>query len=310
MRIAFFYVVASLFALGFVACGGQVSNNGNAASGGHYPGTGGTWAVQSGTGGAINITTPTATGGTEPAYSVVVTGGAGGYLTASAGTAGYIGATGGATYADGVLVNGFDSASYVRDFMANSRQLNDCSVNAMAENDAGAAASIDWSETYDSHPNAVNRGSMMISVTFTGWNQYADVYMYAPTDPYGNHSDLTNKLVTAQVWINTGLSPNASYPYLAAVYVKTGNYYVWGASPWTYISSPSSWNILTLDTTNPQGVPEAQTWDPTHPSVFGIKLGTGGGGETSECQGDYVTSFGPPQTTVFYVDDIRVTPRP
>lgn len=134
--------------------------------------------------------------------------------------------------------------------------------------------------------------------------------MTGPTDKQGNPLDLTNKLVTAEIRISDHVSPNASYPYGAQIFIKTGGSYVWGASKWTNIMATNTWVRLALDTANPVGVPAGSTFDPTQPVQLGITLNTGGGGENPYCAGNYGAAFGSPQTTTAYIDQIQVEPRP
>ena len=93
-------------------------------------------------------------------------------------------------------------------------------------------------------------------------------------------------------------------------FVKTGTAYCWGASKWQNIDSTSSWFTLSLDTQNQDGTPSSCTFDPTTPAQLGIQVSTNGGGEASWCTKDYALSFGAPLTTIAYLDDIEIQPRP
>lgn len=207
------------------------------------------------------------------------------------------------------IVNSFDDSQQVGQFQASTYVDTDCSVNVAAPNDAGRSLQIDWSGQVDTDADALRKGAMKVTATFTNWNQYWEVDMVAPTDANGDPIDLTNKLVTAQIKVTSGLSPNASYPYGAILFVKTGGEYVWGASKWTNIESMNGFVTLQLDATSPQNVPSGLTWDPTSPKQLGIKLGTGGAGESPYCGGNYGAPFGAPQETVAYIDDLKITDR-
>jgi hypothetical protein len=209
-----------------------------------------------------------------------------------------------------IVVNDFSESQKVGQFQASTYVDKDCSVNVAVPNDAGRSVEINWSGSVDVDSDATNKGAMKVTATFDNWNEYWEVDMTTPTDKNGDPVDLTGKLVTAQVKVASGLSPNASYPYGAVLFIKTGSDYVWGASRWTNLESTSGFITLTLDATSPQGVPDGKTWDPTAPAQLGIKVGTGGAGETTYCTGNYGAPFGPAQTTVAYIDDIRIKPRP
>ncbi len=310
MRTVSLYI-ASLFALSVVACGGQVADVGGNSSGGAYVGAGGAFAIQPNIGGALTVPASTTTGGTRAINSSVAAGGTTVYYTspASAGTTGFvIAAAGGAANVNGVVVNNFDTPSQVQLFTLNTFTNTDCSVNVAAPNDAGSSTQVGWSGNVDANVDSTSPGSMKLTTTFTNWNQYVEVSMYGPADSNGNPIDLTNKLVTAEVKVTQGISPTASYPFGAVVFVMTGSDYVWGASSWMNIESTGSWYTLTLDTNHPQGVPAGQTFDPTQPKLLGIQLSTGGGGESTYCAQDYGANFGPPQITMFYVNDIQIEP--
>ncbi len=300
MRNLSLCVVASLFALSSVACGGEVSDVGNAPSGRNYSGTGGGYAILPSAGGALTAPASKTTGGSSAAVNYVAGGATGDAVSAP----------GGASYGNPILVNGFDIAYQTGIFRPDPYMPTDCSANAALVSDAGGTVSIDWSGSVDVNADATLPGSMKVTVTFAGWNQFIDLEMGAPTDANGNPIDLTNKLVTAMIRIKQGVSPQAPYPYGAVLYVKTGSDYVWGDSGWTNMTSTSGWVTLALDATSPQDVPANGLWDPSQPTSLGIQLSTGGGGESTYCGLDYTVPFGPPQTTVFYIDNIQISSRP
>ncbi len=219
--------------------------------------------------------------------------------------------TGGTTSTGTNLVlDSFDTLAQQQSFTPNSFVPTDCSVNVAAPNDAGGTFQLDWSGAVDVNADSTTTGSMKITATFTNWDQKWAVEMSAPTDALGSPIDLTNKLVTADIKITSGLSPNSNYPFGAQLYVKTGTAYVWGASVWANITTANTWVRLSLDTTAPDGVPSGSTFDPTLPRQIGIQLDTGGANESPYCAKNYGAPFGAPVTTTVYIDQVQVEPRP
>lgn len=218
--------------------------------------------------------------------------------------------TGGTSTGNILVLDAFNTLAQQQSFTPNTFVPTDCSVNVAVPNDAGGTFELDWSGSVDVNADATTPGSMKVTATFTNWDQKWAVEMTAPTDAQGNPLDLTNKLVTADIKITSGISPNSSYPFGAQIYVKTGTGYVWGASVWANITAANTWVRLSLDTTAPDGVPSGSTFDPTLPRQIGIQLDTGGANESPYCAKNYAAAFGPPVTTVAYIDQIQVEPRP
>jgi hypothetical protein len=219
--------------------------------------------------------------------------------------------TGGSTSTGSIVVlDAFNTLAQQQSFTPNTFVPTDCSVNVAAPNDAGGTFELDWSGSVDVNADSTTLGSMKVTATFTNWDQKWAVEMAAPTDAQGNPIDLTNKLVTADIKITSGLSPNSSYPFGAQLYVKTGTGYVWGASVWANVSALNTWVRLSLDTTAPDGTPAGSKFDPTLPRQIGIQLSTGGANESPYCAKNYAAAFGAPVTTVAYVDQVQVEPRP
>jgi hypothetical protein len=274
------------------ATGGMYSNQ---AEGGHAgtpnesPGGGSMIGTVAGTGGATITYSSKATGATKSRGGSTSVGGNSNEVS---------------------VIDSFDNIAQMQMFTPNTFQATDCSVNVAAPNDAGAVAQFDWSGTVDVNADAIVPGSMKVTATFTGWDQRIAVEMNAPADAQGDPLDLTNKLVTAEIKIASGSSPNANFPYGAQLYVKTGTNYVWGSSVWSNITALNTWVRLVLDTTAPDGVPAGSVFDPSLPRQLGIQLSTGGANESSYCAGNYAAPFGPPQVTVFYIDQIQVETRP
>jgi hypothetical protein len=219
--------------------------------------------------------------------------------------------TGGTSSAGSIIViNSFDSLIQEQEFLPSTYVPTDCSVNVGVPKDSGASLDVGWSGSTDINADATKPGSMKVTATFTNWDQYFAVETIAPTDSLGNPIDLTNKLVTADIRIASGVSPNPSYPYGAQIYVKTGGDYVWGASKWTNVMATGTWIRLALDTTNPDGVPAGKIFEPNNARQLGIVLNTGGAGESTYCARNYGAPFGSPQTTTAYIDQIQIEPRP
>ena len=218
--------------------------------------------------------------------------------------------TGGTSTGSNVILDAFNTLAQQQSFLPNTFVPTDCSVNVAAPNDAGGNFQLDWSGSVDVNADSTTPGSMKVTAMFTNWDQKWAVEMNAPTDAQGNPMDLTNKLVTADIKITSGLSPNSSYPFGAQLYVKTGSDYVWGASVWTNIMAQNTWVRLSLDTTAPDGTPAGKTFDPALPKQIGIQLSTGGAAESPYCAKNYAAAFGAPVTTVAYVDQVQVEPRP
>ena len=225
-------------------------------------------------------------------------------------------ATGGSTSAGGStasppkVIDSFDNLTEMQLFTPSNYVPTDCSVNLVVPADSGSSVQFDWSSAVDINADSTTPGSMKVTAVFTNWDQKWEVDMSGPSDAQGNPIDLTNKLVTAEIRITQGVSPNASYPFGAQIFVKTGSGYVWGASTWTNIMAANTWVRLVLDTNSPDGVPAGLTWDPKQPSQLGITLNTGGAGESPYCAKNYGAPFGAPQTTIAYIDQIQIEPRP
>jgi hypothetical protein len=133
--------------------------------------------------------------------------------------------------------------------------------------------------------------------------------MPVPLDANGNPLDLEHQRLTAQIMVAQGLSPQSDYPFGAALYVRTGNNEVLGASYWTTFDTLGKWYtlVMAIDEFQSYFFPQAIS-DPTAPNFLGIKFGTGYADERSYCPIFYRKPFGPPLKTLFYLDQIRVEP--
>ncbi len=250
-----------------------------------------------------------ATGGSTSVANTSAGGSTSASTDTSVSTGGASTATGGGTATPPIVVNSFDTSAQVGTFTASTYVPTDCGVNiGVPNNDAGASLLVEWSGTVDTNADAPTKGSMKVTATFTGWSQYWELDMNAPTDANGNPIDLTGKQVTAQIKIVSGLSPDSNFPDGADLFVKTGADSVWGAAGWTNVDQTSTFVTLKLDSASPQGVPSGSTWDAKSPKSLGIKLSTGSG-QSTYC-GSSAEAFGPPVTTIAYVDDILISDRP
>ena len=131
------------------------------------------------------------------------------------------------------------------------------------------------------------------------------------SDALGNPIDLTNKLVTAQIMITARrLPPTRATPSEHRYSSRRAAAMCGVLRPGPTLWRPTLGSHLSLDTTLPIGVPTGSTFDPTEPKQLGVTLNTGGGGESPYCGKNYGAAFGPPLTTIAYIDQIQIEPRP
>jgi len=157
---------------------------------------------------------------------------------------------------------------------------------------------LQWaSRDYDG--NALVPGAMKISATFSDWNQTVSPEVKGPFDSAGMPIDLSHKILHAQVYLQTGLSPNPSAPGGIVFYVKTGQSYAWGSAPWSNLTT-GGWLDLTFDADSP-ATGSSVDFNPILPVQIGFQLSSGGGGT--------VGAFGAtPLPTVAYIDQITFVP--
>jgi hypothetical protein len=225
------------------------------------------------------------------------------------GSAGGNGSTGGSSSASPTITTLFNFSTDVQNFKLDSTPGSSPYVN-LAAPDAGAATLTWASKDYDGSAVIPNAGSLMITATFTNWNQFVVVTVPFPTDNIGNPIPLKDpitgkyKTIKARVEITSGLSPNLNqFPGGAILYLQTDNTYNWGESTWANVSSTNSWMTLSFDAGAP-GTGTVAAFVATDPmGTLGIKISSNGGGTTPP-------AFGAAQNTVIYIDQITIEDDP
>lgn len=152
-------------------------------------------------------------------------------------------------------------------------------------------------------------GCLVVEANFTGWNQSVSVEVNGPIDAMGGPLDLSNSTLRMQIWLDSGLFPEAitDAPGGAVFYVKTGKDFHWGSAPWDNMENKvrKTWHLVKFNTAAPSDdtitdPADPKYWDPTNPVQLGVQLSSGGGNmHTAE-------EFGPPLATKIYIDQITV----
>jgi hypothetical protein len=156
--------------------------------------------------------------------------------------------------------------------------------------DGGVAPTFEWSSA-DGDPNP---GSLKITVTYTGFNQYIDPQINLPTpqDFSGMHSTVKARirLVSGtfpaggvQFHVSSGLTAPNSYVYVSAPFINSGSLTV------------GNWITVSLDTSTVSPT-DGRTFDPTQIVQIGIQFTTGAPYEGG------VPAFG---QAVFEVDTVQ-----
>jgi hypothetical protein len=276
--------------------GGASSSSGGAtSSSGGTTATGGTLA----TGGTVSTGGMNSIGGRESTGGTKTTGGA-------VSTGGSTSSTGG--NANSIVTPLFTFSSGLQGFTLEPTPDTLPYINLGAP--GAGVVTISWSsKDYDGGAVAPNAGSLMITATFTNWNQHVAVEVPFPADNLGNPISLfdptTGKFRTtkARVDVASGLSANlAQFPGGVVLYVKSMNY-DWGQSTWQNIDSTGSWQTLSFDAAAP-GTGSVATFISTGPmKTLGIQISSSVGGTVPP-------AFGTPLVTVIFIDQITIEDDP
>ena len=153
---------------------------------------------------------------------------------------------------------------------------------------------------------APNPGCLVVEANFTGWNQSVSVEVNGPIDAMGAPVDLSNSTLRMQIWLDSGLFPEAitDAPGGAVFYVKSGKEFQWGSAPWDNMENKvrKTWHLVKFNTAAPSMDTDTTKWDPSNPVQLGVQISSGGGNmHTAE-------EFGPPLATKIYIDQITVQP--
>lgn len=278
-----------------------------------------------GLGGGLLLCSLSAGCGTGSDSNAAATGGASNLSSSSvAGTTSSSSASntaGGADSGSGVAVSAatklFTFDTGVGDFKLNSTQSGDPKyINLENPGDSAVPTpvpSLGFAATKD-YGNDPASGSLMITATYGFWNQSVSAEVAVPAEATtGAAPDLSNKILKAQVWVESGLSPDTTTdaPGGVVFYIKTGNW-VWGQAPWANIQQYRQWIPVKFDTTAPDpGTKDG--WDPANPVQIGLQISSGGGG--SHCANNDLTNettcpkWDAPLPTVIYIDNITVQPK-
>jgi hypothetical protein len=154
---------------------------------------------------------------------------------------------------------------------------------------------------------ATNKGCLVVEAKFTGWNQSVTVEVNGPLDMLdmlGGPMDLSNSTLRMQLWLESGLFPEAitDAPGGAVFFVKSGKDYTWGSAPWDNLENKvrKTWHLVKFNTAAPSADTDTTKWDPSNPAQLGVQISSGGGNaHTAE-------EFGPELTTTIYIDQITV----
>jgi hypothetical protein len=160
---------------------------------------------------------------------------------------------------------------------------------------------LGWTGSRDFDPGAVNKGCLMLTATFTAWNQSLSAEVAGPVDKDGVPLDLTDKVLRAQIYLEKGLSPftDTDAPGGVVFFIKSGTTYAWGQAPWTNLQKYGSWVSVKFNTSNPDPGSSAD-WDPSNPVQLGFQISAGGGNKhTAE-------EFGEPLETSVCIDNVTV----
>lgn len=226
-------------------------------------------------------------------------GGTGGATTAGGGSTGGTGGSdgggndgGGTTSADTILY-GFDDVDAGFDcWKFNDYQTGtDDAGNPIDPNNLSklTTASIDSS---DGHPTP---GSMKLEIPFTAYNQKTDFHCVLTSQ-----MDLSNKVLSAWVKLDSGFSTDPSAPGGFVLYIKSGSTYAYAQAPWHNVDgSNHNWVQYFFDVKNgiddsSPGIPPAD-FDPTKIVEIGFYIHTGGAGDMPDAHAT-------PMNAVFHID--------
>ena len=191
-----------------------------------------------------------------------------------------------------------------QDFTLNTTASGDpMYVNLAASGASATPPTIGWTGTkdFDSAAVAPNKGCLLLTATFTGWNQSVTAEVAGPADSKGNFLDLSGKTLRAQVLLDKGLSPftTGDAPGGVVFFIKSGTNYTWGQAPWANLQNYGSWTSVKFNTDNPDSGSK-EGWDPSNPVQFGFQISSGGGNTHTAAE------FGEPLETSVCIDHITV----
>ena len=150
-------------------------------------------------------------------------------------------------------------------------------LGAYANPDAGlnltTPPTIAWAS--DDSEGSATSGSMKITVTFTGFDQYVDpnINLATPVDLSGSHS-----LLKMKVRLVSGTFGVGGMMFHVSSGLTAPNNYVYVSAAWVYASSlPANggWYTLTLDTSVLTPT-DGRVFDPTQIVQMGVQFATGG----------------------------------
>jgi hypothetical protein len=133
---------------------------------------------------------------------------------------------------------------------------------------AGDVASLSW----DGDVGDPERGSLRLEGQYTAKDQKVQVQINLDSA-----EDLTDRIITARVYLDSGLAGSEEDPGGAMLFTKTGDDWVWGDGGWHNLTSGAGWTEIRMEASVPAAVDEnaPSTYDATQVRAIGVHVATG-----------------------------------
>lgn len=203
-------------------------------------------------------------------------------------------------------------------FMLETSASGNVQYRNLAKPAADPAPMVGFASTKD-YGNDPSSGSLLVTATYSFWNQSVSAEVTAPVDKTGAPIDFTGKTVKAEIWVDGGLSPAVDAPGGVVFYMKSGQNYDWGQAPWKNIEVYKNWIQVKFnaDALDPGS---KETFSPADVRTIGFQISSGGGGtncpdtDTSNAANkdfvgdptDTCPAWLEPLPTTVYIDSITV----
>lgn len=191
------------------------------------------------------------------------------------------GGSGGKAAVQQTVVWGFDSG--IEGFSFQDYEPGDAMyVNVFAGADKATlrTQSLTWDEGQGADGMG---GRLKLEIPFTDWNQLADIQINLMGELLGQPvpADWSGKILHADIMLESGGSPNASYPSGSYPFVKTGPDYVWAKGSDTNLGPTTFglWQKLSfaIDTPNQVDTSDGKMHDEAAVVAVGLQVFSGGG---------------------------------
>jgi hypothetical protein len=145
-------------------------------------------------------------------------------------------------------------------------------IDGFPEGGAGGATGDVATVTWDGDEGDPEPGSLLLEAQYSAAEQKVQVEVdLEPAE------DLTDRIITAQIRLDSGLNGSEEDPGGAMLFVKTGDAWVWADGGWRNLTSGTGWAELSMEVSAPASYGEeaAEPFDPTRVRQIGVHVATG-----------------------------------